>query len=59
MLGGLLVQGIPTEEALPLAVYLHGLAADNIVERNGPAPVLATDIINDIPRLLGALEDQP
>lgn len=53
ILGGLLVQGIPPENALPFGVYLHGLAADSIIERNGPAPVLATDVIAEIPRLLG------
>jgi len=53
ILGGLLAQGIPPEHALPFGVYLHGLAADNLVEKNGPAPVLATDVIAEIPRLLG------
>jgi len=53
ILGGLLAQGISPEHALPLGVYLHGLAADNIIERNGPAPVIATDVIAEIPRLLG------
>jgi NAD(P)H-hydrate epimerase len=53
MLGGLLAQGIRADEALPFGVYLHGLAADRIVERLGPAPVLATDLINELPALLG------
>ena len=53
ILGGLLVQGIPPEEAIPLGVYLHGLAADNILERVAPAPVLASDVIDEIPRVLG------
>lgn len=57
ILGGLLVQGISPHEALPLGVYLHGLAADTIVEQNGPAPVLATDIIDMLPVLLGGKED--
>ncbi len=52
ILGGLLVQGIPPEEALPFGVYLHGLAADNIVERTGPRPVTATDVIDELPRAL-------
>ena len=45
------------EEALPLGVYLHGLAADMIVERIGPAPVLAVDVIKEIPTLLGRMEE--
>jgi NAD(P)H-hydrate epimerase len=52
ILGGLLVQGIPPEEALPFGVYLHGLAADRIVERSGPRPVVATDVIAEIPSVL-------
>ena len=58
ILGGLLVQGVPVEQAVPLGVYLHGLAADRLVERNGPAPVLACDVIEEIPRLLGELLDE-
>jgi len=55
ILGGLLAQGIPPEEALPFGVYLHGLAADRIVERVGPAPVPAQDVIGEIPALMGVL----
>ncbi len=54
ILGGLLAQGIPPEEVIPFGVYLHGLAADNILERITPAPVLACDVIDEIPRALGA-----
>ena len=53
ILGGLLAQGISPHEALPYGVFLHGLAADTIVEQTGPAPVLATDIIEMIPMLIG------
>lgn len=55
ILGGLLVQGIPPEEALPFGVYLHGFAADHIIEHNGPAPVIATDVISQIPHALGVM----
>jgi ADP-dependent NAD(P)H-hydrate dehydratase / NAD(P)H-hydrate epimerase len=53
MLGGLLAQGIAAEEALPFGVYVHGLAADNVAERIGPAAVLATDVIRELPSALG------
>jgi ADP-dependent NAD(P)H-hydrate dehydratase / NAD(P)H-hydrate epimerase len=53
ILGGLLVQGIPLEEALPFGVYLHGDAADRVAERR-PAPVLATDVIQELPYALSA-----
>jgi ADP-dependent NAD(P)H-hydrate dehydratase / NAD(P)H-hydrate epimerase len=52
ILGGLLAQGIPGEEALPFGVYIHGLAADNVAERTGPAAVLATDVIKELPAAL-------
>ena len=55
ILGGLLVQGIPPEQALPFGVYLHGLAADKVLERIGPAPVNATDVIHEIPAALASL----
>ncbi len=53
ILGGLLVQGIPPEEALPFGVYIHGLAADKLVEKIGPAPVTATDVLEEIRILIG------
>jgi NAD(P)H-hydrate epimerase len=56
ILGGLLVQNILPEEALPYGVYLHGLAADNLLEKHGPAPILATDVIDELRRVLGGGE---
>lgn len=55
ILGGLLVQNIPVDIALPLGVYLHGLAADNVILRRGPSPVLAGDVINELPTTLAEL----
>jgi hydroxyethylthiazole kinase-like uncharacterized protein yjeF len=55
ILGGLLVQDILPQEALPFGVYLHGLAADNLLEKYGPAPVLATDVIEELRHALGSL----
>ncbi len=56
LLGGLLAQGLPADEALPFGVYLHGLAADRIVNRIGPAPVIATDIIRELPETLNSMD---
>lgn len=58
ILGGLLVQGIPPEEALPFGVYIHGLAADKIVEKIGPAPVTATDVLEEIRILIGGKTEE-
>lgn len=55
ILGGLLVQGISPDEALPFGVYLHGWAADKIIENNGPRPVTATDVIDEIATLVALL----
>ncbi|MGC8907656.1 MAG: NAD(P)H-hydrate dehydratase [Desulfomonilaceae bacterium] len=55
ILGGLLAQNIPIDTALPLGVYLHGLAADNVLRRRGPAPVLAGDVIHELPTTLAEL----
>jgi ADP-dependent NAD(P)H-hydrate dehydratase / NAD(P)H-hydrate epimerase len=58
ILGGLLAQGLPADEALPIGVYLHGLVADRIVNRVGPAPVLATDIIRELPCTLNSIVER-
>ncbi|MEI8182168.1 MAG: NAD(P)H-hydrate dehydratase [Desulfomonile sp.] len=55
ILGGLLAQQIPPEDALPFGVYIHGLAADRLVQRNGPRPVPAGDVIEELTRVLGEL----
>ena len=55
LLGGLLAQGLGPDEAIPFGVYVHGAAADRIVNRVGPAPVLATDIIREVPAVLSAM----
>jgi len=57
ILGGLLAQDIPADAAVPLGVYLHGLAADRLVKRNGPAPVPAWDVIDELPFMLGDLSE--
>ena len=45
-LGALLVQGLPSENALLLAVYLHGAAADVLLkQQSGPLGMVASDII--------------
>ncbi len=55
ILGGLLVQGIPPEEAIPFGVYLHGLAADKVSERFQGSSVLAGDVLNELPATLNSL----
>ncbi|QKG85457.1 NAD(P)H-hydrate dehydratase [Kroppenstedtia pulmonis] len=47
MLGSFLVQGIPPEQAVPIGVYLHGLAGEKAVSSTEQS-VLATEVIASI-----------
>lgn len=53
MIGALLAQGLPSEQALLLAVYLHGAAADALLEKlHGPIGMTASDVIDSARHLL-------
>jgi NAD(P)H-hydrate repair Nnr-like enzyme with NAD(P)H-hydrate dehydratase domain len=53
MTGALLAQGWPTAEALMAGVYLHGAAADALVqEGRGPVGLTASELIPAARRLL-------
>lgn len=46
MIGALLAQGLHADQALLLAVYLHGAAADTLLQQNhGPLGMTASEII--------------
>ncbi|MCD7825600.1 MAG: NAD(P)H-hydrate dehydratase [Clostridiaceae bacterium] len=45
MIGGLLAQGMPPFQAAALAVYLHGLTAEEYVKSKSASSMLATDIL--------------
>ena len=49
IVGGLLAQGLPAEEAAFLGVWLHGRAADRLLPMLGDAGILATDLLREIP----------
>lgn len=55
ILGGLLAQGYPPEEACALGVFLHGYAGDLAVQEKGEAGILARDLIERLPNGLRAL----
>ena len=57
MIGGFIAQGIDTEDASKLAVYIHGKAADNYVKNNGMRGMIASDILNKIPSVLSKYEN--
>ncbi|MGQ9776950.1 MAG: NAD(P)H-hydrate dehydratase [Thermodesulfobacteriota bacterium] len=52
MIGGLICQGFDPLHALQAAVYLHGLAGDEVAKEIGEKSLVATDLIKKIPYLL-------
>ena len=57
MIGGFIAQGIDSEDASKLAVYIHGKAADIYVKNNGMRGMIASDILNKIPSVLSKYEN--
>ena len=55
MIGGLLAQGVEPGAAAGLAVYLHGLAADGAARDHGMVGLLASDVIDRLPRTIDEL----
>jgi NAD(P)H-hydrate epimerase len=52
MIGGLVCQGYDILPSLQAAVFLHGLAGDEVVRELGEKSLVATDLITKIPALL-------
>ncbi|MFQ5458238.1 MAG: NAD(P)H-hydrate dehydratase, partial [Myxococcota bacterium] len=55
VIAGFLAQGVRPFEAACLGVYLHGLAGDLAARARGRAGLLATDVIDTLPRTIDAL----
>jgi ADP-dependent NAD(P)H-hydrate dehydratase / NAD(P)H-hydrate epimerase len=49
MIGSLLAQGYPADEAARLGVFLHGFAADRLAARRGVVGMIASDLIEELP----------
>jgi NAD(P)H-hydrate epimerase len=56
MLAGLLAQDFAVEDALKLGVFLHGFAGDRVAEENGAIGMIASDIIEMLPKAIKALQ---
>ncbi len=56
ILGGLLAQGFPMEDALKLGVYVHGFAGDRAAMVKGQMGLIASDIVDALPESLKALK---
>jgi NAD(P)H-hydrate epimerase len=59
MISGLIVQGLPVEDAVSSGVYLHSCAGDFLARSKGPVGFLASDVINIIPHQIKGLEKTP
>jgi ADP-dependent NAD(P)H-hydrate dehydratase / NAD(P)H-hydrate epimerase len=55
VIAGLLAQGLESPEAAACGVYLHGMAGDAVRADLGPAGLMASDLLPEIPRAIKAL----
>ena len=52
MIGGLMCQGMDILASLQASVFLHGLAGDKVASEKGEKSLVATDIIQTLPKVL-------
>ena len=55
LIGALLAQGVAPIDAAALGVYLHALAGQALTARMGDAGMLASDLLDELPRARVAL----
>jgi len=58
LIGGLMAQGLPAEEAAAAAVYCHGLAGDAAAAESGMMGLAAGDLIHRLPEILKRFEGE-
>ena len=54
-IAGLMAQGISSESAAALGVYLHGLAGDIVAETSGMHSLIASDVLKTVPQAISSL----
>ena len=52
IIAGLMAQGLPSEKAAALSVYIHGLAGDIVSERLGEHGLIASDVLKAVPEAI-------
>jgi NAD(P)H-hydrate repair Nnr-like enzyme with NAD(P)H-hydrate dehydratase domain len=57
MIAGFITQGYSIEKAVHLGVYLHGAIGDLLYMRKGPVGILASDIIDLLPEIIGDMAE--
>ena len=55
IIAGLMAQGVSSEKAAALAVYVHGLAGDITSERSGMHGLIASDVLKAVPEAISSL----
>lgn len=55
LIAGLMAQGVSSERAAVLAVYLHGLAGDIAAEALGMHALIASDVLKAVPQAIDSL----
>ena len=55
IIAGLMAQGISSEKAAALGVYIHGLAADRVAETLGMHGLMASDVLKAVPEAIASL----
>jgi len=55
IIAGLIAQGFSVQDALPLAVWLHGTAGDNASRREGETGLIASDLITEVRPIINSL----
>lgn len=57
IIAGLMAQGISSESAAALGVYLHGLSGDIAAERLGMHGLTASDVLKTVPQAISSLTE--
>ena len=56
-IAGLMSQGVSSEDAAVLGVYLHGLAGERVRDRLGDTGMVASDLLPELPLAIKALRE--
>ncbi|MBI3753129.1 MAG: NAD(P)H-hydrate dehydratase [Deltaproteobacteria bacterium] len=54
MIGGFIAQGYSPIDAANMAVYLHGMAGDEVAKKKGQIGMMATDILDVLPQTISS-----
>ena len=58
IIAALLARGISVNLACALGVFIHGLAGDVAANKYGKTSMMATDIVNQLPKIFKQIEKE-